>query len=61
MLSIPVADKGKGDLKSLCVFSSSSLLLPQPQQHSDSESVTEDASLAPVNSDVALLREPSQA
>lgn len=45
---------------SLCVFSSGSFLPPLPQ-HSDSERVTADASLAPVNSDVALLCEPTQA
>lgn len=47
--------------ESLCAFSSGFLLPPQPQQHPDSECVTADASLAPVNSAVALLREPSQA
>ena len=51
----------KATSSSLCAFSSGSLLPPPPQQHSDSECVTADASLAPVNSDVALLREPSQA
>ena len=46
---------------SLRAISSGSLLPPPPQQHSDSECVTADVSLAPVNRDVALLREPSQA
>lgn len=51
----------KATSNSICVFCSGFLLLPQPQQHSYSEFVTADASLAPVNSDVALLCEPSQA
>lgn len=51
----------KATSNSLCVFCSGFLLLPQSQQHSYSEFVTADASLAPVNSDVALLCEPSQA
>ena len=51
----------KATSSSLCVFSSGSLLAPPPRQHSDSDCVAADASLAPVNSDVALLCEPSQA
>lgn len=61
VLSVPVARERKAHSSSLCVFCSGPWLRPQPQQCSGSEFLAADASVAPVHSDGAVLREPSQA
>lgn len=61
LLSVPMAHERKAPSSSLCVFCSGPWLHPQPQQCLGSEFLAADASLAPVRSDGAVLREPSQA